>query len=100
MDRLPTQNERPTGGNNNIADSISARCAICEPPSSTAIYRHERRKRETPATIGRYIRRRGYDTQLMVVIRKIPSLPYWQDSRRFHYAARRAVKLKELVVRE
>lgn len=100
MDQF-TYAERATDwrGNNNIADSIFCQMRN-EPHPVPRFIVMSAGTGGTSATIGRYIRCQGYDTQLMVVDPKIPSFYLTGRIATLHYAARWAVKLKELVVRE
>lgn len=96
MDQF-TYAERATDwrGNNNIADSIFRQMRN-EPHPVPRFIVMSAGTGGTSATIGRYIRCQGYDTQLMVVDpENSVFLPYWQDR-----DASLPVKLKELVVRE
>lgn len=100
MDQF-TYAERATDwrGNNNIADSIFRQMRN-EPHPVPRFIVMSAGTGGTSATIGRYIRCQGYDTQLMVVDpENSVFLPYWQD-RDASLRSRWAVKLKELVVRE
>lgn len=100
MDQF-TYAERATDwrGNNNIADSIFRQMRN-EPHPVPRFIVMSAGTGGTSATIGRYIRCQGYDTQLMVVDpENSVFLPYWQD-RDASLRSRWAVRLKELVVRE
>ncbi len=88
MDQF-TYAERATDwrGNNNIADSIFRQMRN-EPHPVPRFIVMSAGTGGTSATIGRYIRCQGYDTQLMVVDpENSVFLPYWQDAT-LHYAAR------------
>jgi cysteine synthase A len=85
-------------GNNNIADSIF-RQMTHEPHPVPSYIVMSAGTGGTSATIGRYIRCQGYDTQLMVVDpQNSVFLDYWQTAMPA-CAARWAVKLKGLAVR-
>ncbi len=85
-------------GNNNIADSIF-RQMTHEPHPVPSYIVMSAGTGGTSATIGRYIRCQGYDTQLMVVDpQNSVFLDYWQN-RDAGCAARWAVKLKGLAAR-
>lgn len=80
MDQF-TYAERATDwrGNNNIADSIFRQMRN-EPHPVPRFIVMSAGTGGTSATIGRYIRSQGYDTQLMVVDpENSVFLPYWQD---------------------
>lgn len=84
MDQF-TYAERATDwrGNNNIADSIFRQMRNELHPVPRFIVMSAGTG-GTSATIGRYIRCQGYDTQLMVVDpENSVFLPYWSGSRRF-----------------
>ncbi len=99
MDQF-TYAERATDwrGNNNIADSIFRQMRN-EPHPVPRFIVMSAGTGGTSATIGRYIRCQGYDTQLMVVDPENSVFYLTGRIATLHYAARWAVKLKGLVVR-
>ncbi len=100
MDQF-TYAERATDwrGNNNIADSIFRQMRN-EPHPVPRFIVMSAGTGGTSATIGRYIRCRAMILSSWWWIRKIPSFYLTGRIATLHYAARWAVKLKELVVRE